>query len=175
MLLNAEQILAAQDHKTKVVPVPEFGDGAEVLVGSMGALARAEMDDWIGTLGHKPEALETVEADEEDLVTCDDAPPADPPTAEDDEEEPETPKEYSRGEIWRVMIRWCAESILDPVTLKPTFGAAKVAELGGKSREALQRIYEAALEVNLATQPAAEAFEKNCDGTPDASSGGATP
>ena len=160
MLLNAEQILAARDKKTKIVPAPELGEGAEVLVGSMGALARAEMDDWLQTLGHVPEPPEPAE---DEVVTCDTEPPPEPEPGD---------REFSLTENTAVMVRWAAECILDPETHRPAFGAERVAELGQKHSGFLLRVYEAAIEVNLATEAAAEAFEKNSEGTAGKDSGG---
>lgn len=203
MLLTAQQILAAQDKKTTTVPVPEWGEGAEVLVGSMGALARAQMDDYFKTMGQSPEPDE-----DDEMVTCD-APAEvesrevspgaraqqlegllrellslDAPSADDwlalqkhitsvlDGTAP-PPKVYSSTENSQIIVRWCAECILDPKTYRPAFSLEQVAELGGKHPAALERIYNAALELTLSTNKARDEFEKNSERTPADSSGGA--
>lgn len=76
MLLNAQQILDAGDCRTVEVPVPEWGPGAAVLVGTIGALERARMQDWLDTLG-RPIGSPTPQ--EGEPVTCDDAPEPDEP------------------------------------------------------------------------------------------------
>lgn len=184
MLLNAEQILAAADKAVKIVPVPEWGDGAEVLVGSMGALDRARMDDWIDTIGRpkdsdpaKPEAEESPES-AEPILTCDDVDPepdADPKStadAEGSEPSPPAEKTYSCEENTAVMIRWCALCILDPKTRVRAFTDGEVEALGAKSPAVLLRIYQACLDINLTSRQAAEAFEKNSEGTSGVDSGG---
>jgi hypothetical protein len=186
MLLNAEQILAAEDKTVKKVAVPEWGQGARVLVGTMGALARARLDDWIETLGRspKPPAPPEAASDEgqaaiDEVVTCDDPDPAtdnqQPATGgQQPADAPVRPgeKEYSSEENTAVMVRWCAECILDPKTRRRAFTDDQIEALGTKSPAALLRVYRAALDVNLATKPAAEAFEKNSEGTSGADSGG---
>jgi hypothetical protein len=184
MLLNAEQILATADKKTQIVPVPEWGDGAEVLVGSMGALDRARMDDWIDTIGRpkspdpaRPEAEKSPESTEP-ILTCDDvdpepdADPKSPADAEGSETPPPAEKTYSSEENTSVMIRWCALCILDPKTRKRAFTDEQIEALGTKSPAVLLRIYQACLDINLATRTAAEAFEKNSEGTSGVDSGG---
>ncbi|MEN6336635.1 MAG: hypothetical protein ABFE13_06195 [Phycisphaerales bacterium] len=92
MLLNAEQILAAEDKQVRKVPVPEWGQGAKVLVGSMGALDRARLDDWIDSLGRKPKPSgqsesQATDSATEDIVTCDDAPTENEPASPTDDAE----------------------------------------------------------------------------------------
>lgn len=207
MLLNAAQILAAPDKQTVTVPVPEWGKGAEVLVGSMGALVRAEMEDWFGTIGHVPGADE--HDDENEVVTCDSPPDEvgmsqearivlleqtvhnllvaldDEDLSEQDREalkkrvqevldgDAEPPKVYTTTENIEAMVRYCAASILDPETRLPAFTMEQVQALGNKDNAALQRIYEAALDLNRATRKAARTLEKNSERTPDGASGGA--
>lgn len=203
MLLTAAQILAAPDKKTVVVPVPEWGEGAEVLVGSMGALARAEMEDWFQGIGRVPGPAD----DETGVVTCD-SPPDDEishearivlleqavqdllAALEEDlsaqerealtariqkvlDGDVDAPKVYTTTENIEAMVRYCAASILDPETRKPAFTSAQVQDLGDKDHAALSRVYVAALDLNRATRPAAKAFEKNSDRTSDGDSGGA--
>ena len=163
MLLNAQQILAANDRKTRTVPVPEWGEGAEVLVGSMGALARARMQDWTETLGQVPDEPEE---SKDETLSCDSPPP------DSEAEKPaDAGKVYSMTENVKVMVRWCAASILDPETLKPALTEEQVDTLGSKSTVALRRIYDAALALNLETPESSESFEKNSGGTPGDSSG----
>ncbi len=180
MLLNAEQILAAEDKQVRKVLVPEWGQGAKVLVGSMGALDRARLDDWIDSLGRKPEPPEEAsdqDADSaaEELVTCDDAPTEPEPPGPANSAGPqaeEHPKEYSSEENTAVMVRWCAACILDPKTRQRAFTPDQIEALGAKSPAALLRVYRAAVEVNLATKESAQAFEKNSAGTSGVDSGG---
>lgn len=190
MLLSASQILAVQDKKTQIVPVPEWGEGAEVLVGSMGALDRARMDDWIETLGSQvspadpPSEAEEAEDSSEEIVTCDDSDPqsaseeiltcdgAEPPAAEGDAQTPPEKKTYSSEENTAVMVRWCALCILDPKSGVRAFTDEQVEALGTKNSAVLLRIYQACLDINLTTSKAAEAFEKNSEGTSGVGSGG---
>ncbi len=203
MLLTSAQILAAPDKQTVTVPVPEWGPGAEVLVGSMGALVSAEMKDWFRTIGHVPGG------DEEAEVTCD-APDAEMSegarivlleqmihtllVALEDQDlsdqdraglreqaqavldgDAEPPRVYTDTESMEAMVRYCAASILEPETKQTAFTMDQVRALGNKDQAALQRIYDAALGLNRATRQAARAFEKNSERTPSGSSGGATP
>jgi hypothetical protein len=177
MLLNADQILAAEDKTVKKVAVPEWGEGAKVLVGTMGALARARMDDWIKTLGSssaaEPETAAGQASESEELITCDDA---DPNPSEESAGEPKAAtaaeREYTSEENTAVMVRWCGECILDPKTKRRAFTDDRVEALGQKSPAALLRIYKAAVEINLATAESAKAFEKNSERTSGGSSGG---
>jgi hypothetical protein len=157
-MLSAKQILAAQDRQTRTVHVPEWAtDGDDVvLIGTMGALDYAELQDWIGNMGTEPET------DEPDVVSCD--------TPDLDKEPPE--KTYSNAETFELMVRWCIYTILDPKTQQTAFTSEQVRDLGRKSFVALERVYIAALELNRVTQDAAEAFEKNSEGTPGSASGG---
>ena len=163
MLLDKGKILAARDKRTETVAVPEWGDGAQVLIGSMGALAYARMMDWIETLGTAP----TAEPDSEAVVSCDDTPP------EADAEEPD--REYSAGDDMAVVVRWCAESILDPETYHPAFTATDLDALGDKDPRPLLRIWKSAMQLNRETLESSEAFEKNSDGTAGGGSGGDSP
>jgi hypothetical protein len=167
MLLNAQQILAASDRKTQTVPVPEWGADAEVLIGSMGALDKAELQDWVETLG-RPK-LSDSEPEAEELQSCDSPKPDEVKPTEEDESVPT--REYSMKENVDVMVRWCALSILDPNTKQRAFTDDQVKALGSKSMAPLQRIYAAAVELNGESQQAHEAIEKNSGGTPGGSSG----
>lgn len=79
MLLTAQQILAVRTAKTRTVDVPEWGEGAQVLVGVMGGLARMEFLDWLEGLGSNvaPPAPEG-----ESFESCDSPPPEEPGAAE---------------------------------------------------------------------------------------------
>lgn len=162
MALTGNQILAAGDRQTAEVHVPEWAtDGDDiVLVGSMGALDYAALQTWIDEAGTVPEP------DENTVVTCDSA-PDDESRAQSDE------KEYTFAETVEMMVRWCCYSILDPETLQPAFTIDQVRALGAKSVRALERVYQAALELNRATKESAQAFEKNLEGTAANASGGA--
>jgi len=169
MLLNAQQILAAKDRKTQTVPVPEWGEGAEVLIGSMGALDKAELQDWVETLG-KPKPSD-YEPEAEELQSCDSPNPDEAKPTEEDDAIPK--REYSMKENVDVMVRWVALSILDPQTHERAFTDDQVKALGAKSMAPLQRIYMAAIELNGESQESHEAIEKNSGGTPGGASGGA--
>lgn len=156
MLLNAQGILGARDRTTRTVPVPEWGDDAEVLIGSMGALDRAALQDFVSSLGKKSAA----EPPADETASCDSQPPD------------EAPREYSMTENVEVMVRWCALSILDPQTQQRAFTDADIKALGAKSMSPLQRIYEAALDLDLETKKARDAAEKNSVRTTGGSSGG---
>lgn len=179
-LLSAEQILAVDDKNCRKVAVPEWGKDAKVLVGSMGALDRARMDDWLASLGQSPPPVEPPAADEgqgdsEGLVTCDSPDPeSDEPSGELGHEPPAAGRErrYTSEDNTAVMVRWCALCILDPKTRRRAFTDDQIEALGAKSPAALIRVYQAALDVNLATKAAAEGFEKNSDGTGGGDSGG---
>ncbi len=180
-LLDAQQILAADDKHIRKVAVPEWGKDAKVLVGTMGALDRARLDDWINSLGKSPDppssetASGSEDAEPEDLVTCDSPPPADEPQSVEsgqDSQAATAAKEYTSEDNTAVMVRWCALCILDPKTRKRAFTDDQVEALGAKSPAALLRVYQAALGVNLATKAAAEGFEKNSAGTGGGDSGG---
>ena len=70
------------------------------------------------------------------------------------------------------MVRWCLYTILDPKTKRPAFTLEQLKDLGGKSLTALERVYQAALDVNKVTKKATEAFEKNLETTAGEDSGG---
>lgn len=182
MLLNAAAILAAKDKKTVVVPVPEWGQAgcgqeAQVLVGSMGAMDHARIGDWLLSL---PEH-ETRSEDEESpsVVTCES--PEGKPEPVPDAKQPDVAqrdasapaRQYTRLEQTELMIRYVAASILDPETHRPAFTHEQVTALGDKSLVALDRIYQAALELNGDTKAAAGELEKNSERTAAAGSGGA--
>jgi hypothetical protein len=191
--LDAAAILAAMDQHTIEVDCPEWG--GPVLIGSMGALARARLDDWIETLGRNPKPPDSDRSTDSpdsaggEPIACDDASPpedlqteegkprpmrsgasgqsaASPPTV------PSARREYSSEENTAVMVRWCSECILDPKTRRRAFPVDQIEALGEKSPTILLRIYRAALEINLATKAAAEEFEKNSEGTSGGGSGG---
>jgi hypothetical protein len=156
MPLSAKEILAVQDVKTVEVQVPEWGTDATVLVGTMSALRRAEMFAWIDTLGTEVES-----SDEDVPYTCDSPSDDSAPT-----------KQYSKADDMRVLLRWCAECILDPKTKKPAFTSEQVEQIGGLHDERpLLRIYNAAVTLNAGTQEEREALEKNSGGTCDGDSG----
>lgn len=159
-MLNAKQIEAAPDRKTVEVHVPEWEtDGDDVvLVGTMGALDYAALQDWIDRMGSPAEPAE------DEVVSCDCPGLAD---------EPETAgRTYTNSETFELMVRWCVYSILDPQTQKPAFTIDQVQLLGNKSLAALERIYRAALDLNRVTKKATEEFEKNLERTAENDSGG---
>lgn len=190
MLLNAAAILAASDRNTVIVDVPEWGDPgtpqsdpaspdvAQVLVGTMGALAAARLQDWL--LGQPQAASPATEAgepdDSDEVVTCD-SPGGEPepvgqagPPEPDGDEEPE--RRYTRTQQTELMLRYVAESILDPDTRRPAFTAEQIEALGTRSKVPLLRIYHAALELNGDTKASSEELEKNSGGTTAGGSGG---
>jgi len=158
-MLNAKQILTAPDRKTVEVSVPEWAtDGDDVvLVGTMGAMDYAALQDWIDSMGSTPEP------DENEVISCD------TPAADDAAEAGRT---YTNSETFELMVRWCLYSILDPKTKKPAFAIDDLQVLGNKSLPALERVYQAALDLNRITKKATEDFEKNSGGTAEEDSGG---
>lgn len=156
MPLTREQILAASDVETEEVHVPEWASGGDdvVVIAALGALPRARLQDWVNTLGTST-APATAEPADDDLVTCD-SPPA---PAEEAETPPE--KTYTLVENFKVMVRWCVESIVDPETRAALFSLEDIEALGRKSPVALRRLYDAALALNLETEDAVEDAEKN--------------
>lgn len=161
MLLNAQQILATGDKKTREVDVPEWGKDAKVLVGSMGALAHARLQDWLDSHGNTPAIAEKEPADEE-VISCDSPQPPDDVEAS---AAPAAEKVYTNVENAEVVLTWCVECILDPQTQKPAFSRYQLEELGWKDMAPLFRIYEAALDLSRASVESADAFEKNSPGT----------
>lgn len=163
-MLSPKQILAARDKKTVEVHVPEWSsDGDDVvLVGTMGALDYAELQDYIDGMGTPVEK----EIPDDEVLSCDS-----PEPGPKDEDKP--PKQtYSNSETFELMVRWCLYSILDPKTRKAAFTIKQVRELGAKNFQALERVYQAALDLNRATKDSAEAFEKNSKRTDAKDSGG---
>lgn len=160
MMLNKEQILTARDKRTLEVEVPEFGEGATVLIGTMGALTFARLTDWVNGLGRADPPEDETDAP----VSCDDVPDA-------GTDEPAR-RTYTNAENTEVMVRWCAACLLDPATHRPAFGEADVAALGDKSPAALSRIYRAILELHHETPEARDELEKNSGRTTADGSGG---
>jgi len=156
MLLNAQQILLSPDHRTREVPVPEWGPEAKVLIGEIGALARARIRDWWQTQGRVPEPAE------DEILTTDSSPGPDE----------DLPRQYTDLEQTELMLRWLLETILDPQTQQPAFSRDQLDALGAKSPAALNRIYAAVLDLNLQTQAAVEGAEKNSDPAAGTGSGG---
>jgi hypothetical protein len=168
MLLNAAAIIAAKDKRTITVAVPEWGDGGEVLVGSMSALDRARLGDWL--LGQQPLPPPESEPQSEEpmVVTCGSPSPAGESLA--DEADP-APVRYSKEQDLEFLLRYVAGSILDPETYAPAFTVAEIERLGAKDRAPLDRIYAAALALNADTPAAAADVEKNSGGTAASGSG----
>jgi len=158
-MLNGKQILAARDRKTVEVKVPEWAtDGDDVvLVGTMGALDYAALQDWIDSMGT------TAEPAENEVISCD-------TPVGDGSGDPE--RTYTNSETFELMVRWCLYSILDPETGRPAFSLDQLAELGNKSPTALERVYQAALDLNKVSKKATEDFEKNSGRTAGDDSGG---
>jgi len=155
-VLTGQQILARPDRRTREVPVPEWGPEAQVLIGEIGALARARIRDWWQTQGRVPEPAE------DEIVTTDSSPGPDE----------DLPREYTDLEQTELMLRWLIETILDPETQRPTFTRDQLDALGAKSPAALNRIYAAVLDLNLQTQTAVEDAEKNSEPAAGTGSGG---
>lgn len=168
-LLNAEQILAAEDRKFVKVPVPEWGAGAKVLVGTMGALTRARIEDWLLDLHRRHSEPPSDDLDDGSPVTCDSEPP------KDADSEVSEPGSYTHAQNTELMIRWCAACVLDPQTKRPAFTDEQVEALGDKSEAALLRVYKAAVELNLATAKAGADAEKNSERTGGGDSGSVSP
>ena len=180
--LNREAILAARPADTVEVPVPEWGEGACVVLATMGPLEYAELIDWMDTLGRPARKTAAPEPDDDgpavpEDFTCDapalpDAEPAAEPDDEaaDDEAEPE--RTFSISEIWRIKLRWIVLTAVDPDTYERIFTVQDVEQLGRKNVDALNRLAEAARKLHHDTKEAAEDFAKNSERTPSDASGG---
>lgn len=161
-MLSPKQILAAPDKKTIEVHIPEWATNGDdtILIGTMGALDYAELQDWIDGMG----TVEEIEIADDAVVSCDS------PELEAKDDEPK--RIFSNRETFELMVRWCLYSILDPKTHQPAFTIEQVRELGAKSFTALEKVYRAVLDLNRITKESAEAFEKNSRKTGANDSGG---
>jgi len=157
MLLSGEQILKAKDKKTVQVSVPEWGEGAEVLVGSMGALDRAKLAEFFNERGTKIEQ-ETVE--EKPRIVTTTSPTEKGETLGEEEPEAET-RRYTMTDHTEFKLMYLAASILDPKTYQTAFTVEQIKELGRKDAKPLNRLFDAAAELNLESVEALEGAEKN--------------
>jgi len=156
MLLSGEDILKAKDKKTVQVPVPEWGEGAEVLVGSMGALDRAKLAEFFNERGTKIEH-ETVEEKPRIVTTTS---PTEKGETLDEEPEAET-RRYTMTDHTEFKLMYLAASILDPKTYQTAFTVEQIEELGRKDPKPLNRLFDAAAELNLESVESLEGAEKN--------------
>ncbi len=190
-LLNGSKILAARDRKTKEVDVPEWG--GSVLIAVMGALDRARFGDWINEveLKRKATAVEEYSVDEDEanrpgtIVTTDspdgqaetvpgetgedvggEVPVAEPTIASTGQ------RAFTRTDDVEAMLRYLIACIVDPETFEPAFTLDQLEALGRKDPAPLNRLYEAALELNLDTKAAIEDAAKNSETTAPGGSGG---
>lgn len=171
MLLNRKQIEEALPPITREVPVPEFGEGATVLIGTVGPLEYGRLQDLFGKLA-KPQQRHEPEDDDGKLYTCD-TPPDERPDGEDEADDAEDVT-LSPGASLKLLVEWAAASIVDPTTFKPMFTPAQIDETfrGPQGRTVLVRIVDAAQELNLQTKESREELEKNSDTTASDVSGG---
>ena len=161
MLLSGEQILKAKDKKTVQVSVPEWGEGAEVLVGSMGALDRVRLAEAFNNIGTKEES-ETVE--EKPRIVTTTSPTEKGEVLGETGEEPEAGKlKINATDYAEFKLRYLAASILDPKTYQTAFTVEQIEELGRKDPKPLNRLFDAAAELNLESVEALEGAEKNSD------------
>lgn len=163
-MLTPAQIAAAPDIEMRDVHVPEWasanGDDV-VLIGTMGALDRARLQDWMDGIGHVPAAPEP---DETELLSCDTPADDEPETASEE-------RQYTHAESTELMVRWCAACIVDGEGNRPFNSPAGIAELGRCREAGLYRLYQAALDLHLETPAATEAEKKSSKETPAAASG----
>lgn len=176
MFLSGAQILAARDRKTVTVPCPEWG--GDVLIGSMGALDRARITDWFEGMPEPVQAEKEDGGDKLDtVITCDSPggkpePLDDGPDGHPEQTEQGRPeRKYSKTQHTELMLRCVAASILNPETYEPAFSLDQIEDLGRKDPKVLNRIYDAALALNLDTKESAEQAEKNSGPPPDGSGG----
>jgi hypothetical protein len=163
-LLNAEGISSARDRETVTVDVPEWE--GEILIGTMGALDAAQLQDWLEPL-FKPKEDEE---NDDTLVTCD-SPEGKPENLEEGgEEQPSRPLTHS--EHTEFMLRYLAATILDPQTYQPAFSRDEIEKLGQKNGKVLRRLHDAAVALHETIDEQVEGAAKNSVATPTGSSGG---
>jgi len=176
MLLDAKAILAAGNDQMKTVKVPEWG--GEVLIGIMGALDAARLNDWLDSLPKRDEGKED-EKDGKIRILTTDSPGGEPEIMEDEDEEQDSgdeipeAKKYTRTQQTELMLRYLTACILDPSTYQPAFTIEKIEELGRKDGRVLGRIYREILDLHGMTEKSAEEIEKNSAATPSGGSGSA--
>ena len=152
MLLSGEDILKAKDKKTVKVPVPEWGEGAEVLVGSMGALDRVKLAEFFDERSTKEDS-ETVEEQPRIVTTTS-------PTekgevlgdgSEEDtgDEQVEEMRRFTLTDHAEFKLRYLAASILDPKTYQTAFTVEQIEELVRKDPKPLNRLFDVASDLNL--------------------------
>ena len=168
MFLNAQKILDAQDRKTKIVYCPEW-DG-DVLIGTMGAMDRAKIADYILSM----EALKNgkKQKDDSEVLTCDSPEGKSESIEEKEQNDTETRVKFTREQHTNLMLSYLAVTILDPETKKPVFNPEQIGLLGQKNPKPLSRLYEAALKLNAETEEEMEEIEKNSVKTAAENSGG---
>lgn len=180
MFLTAQKILEAQDRRTKNIPCPEWG--GDVLIGTMGALDRARIADWIDSLATKQEP-QSQEDEKEKVLTCDspggkpeqlDDDAADDDAADDENHENQKKDDLilTKEQHTELMLRYLTASILDPETQRLAFNSQQIEDLGQKDPGPLWRLYDAALELNADTKLQKKELEKNFEGTAAEDSGG---
>jgi hypothetical protein len=168
MLLNGKEILSVKDKKTIEVDVPEWGEDAKVLIGSLGALARARIANYF----FNDERLRTAVEDDEDGIVTTDSPDPDEQDYEQDEVKEINERKISPVTNMNFVLEYLSYSILDPQTFKPAFTKEQIEELGEKNKDVLYRLYYAAVDLNLETQKALKEAEKNLPKTTGKGSGG---
>lgn len=170
MLLNAGQILSARDKRTIEVDVPEWGKDAKVLIGTLGALARARIAEYFFNNEQLRSQTEK-EKREDEIITTDSPDPDDGQIDEEDIAEPEIRVKVGPVTNLKFKLEYLKYSILDPETYLPAFTAEQLEQLGEKDKDVIERLYEAAVDLNLETKEAIEDAEKNSGKTTGEGSG----
>jgi len=165
MLLNGKDILAARDKKTATVPVPEWGEGAEVLIGTMGSLDRIRLFEWFENKSRK--RVQAEEKDEQPRIVTTDSPTENGESLDGDSEEDAPETNFTMMEHAEFKLEYLVASILDPETYEPAFTAEQIKQLGKKDPKPLTRIFNEATKLNLDEVNAFEDAEKNSGKTTD--------
>jgi len=165
MFLSGQDILNARDKRTATVLVPEWGEDAEVLIGTMGALDRIRLFEWFDDKRRKrPEAEEK---DDRPRIVTTDSPTEKGELLGGDSEEDTPEMDISMMDHAEFKLAYIVASILDPETYEPAFTAEQIKQLGKKDPAPLNRIFDAATNLNLDEVDAFEDSEKNSGETTD--------
>ena len=175
-MLTREQMMTALPPTTREVSVPEMGEGATVLIGTIGPHTYGRLMDLFEEVAKPKTKPQRATTDEEDgaIYTCDTPPEERPDAEQEPESEGERTLTLSIGDDMRLSVEWAAAVIVDPETLEPMFSTDDVERVfrGCEGRRALTRIVQAGQELNLQTKDSREELEKNSETTANDASGG---
>ncbi len=158
MTLTAQQLLEPDSLETALVSVPEWGRGqdCEVMIRMMDGLAISAFE----------ARMEAAQRDLRDDLGAD----------ADDGGKLEAAARAQHAIRRRLMVEYCAASIVDPATGALVYDTpAKIEILAGKRGTGLRKVFNAATALNRDTSEAAESFRKNSAGTGGSGSGSSTP